>query len=760
MRTTQRLSVIAILLMGSSIAVTAGTRTGHPVSAAATRPYTLPADSSLYQLALQSGITVAELRAMNRGSLDRRDTLKAGDSLALPANSPLLPVADSTGLYINNLPEMGMGNTPLPKMNKDGKPDASAGERAIAGAAQSLGGQDWNNMTGDQAKDQAGNWAKNQAKSRVLSPVQQQAQDLLGKFGKAQVSLSIDDNGDLSKSAFSLFTPWYENDSLVTFSQVGVHDQDGRTIGNFGAGVRWDQQDFLLGYNTFIDRDFTRHHSRLGQGIELWADYTKLAANYYHPLTSWKDSRDFDDYLERPAKGFDVRLQGYLPAYPHLGASVVYEQYFGDEVALFGKDNLQSDPRAVTLGLDYTPIPLTTLKVSHKEGQQGQKNAQVDLQLNYQIGTSLEKQLDPENVNAMRTLRGSRYDLVDRNYDIVLEYKEKAGLLEVDLAAVPATLLEGDTHLMQPLVKNKYRITDVSWNGDVTPLSVLATAGTDNPQGWQITLPTWDPVIAANNTYHLAVTLQDERGRKVTSNSVDIVVGQQRKGGLIFIGTPTAAATGQNSDAVHLVAHITDHKNVPVADDSLKPVWQVTNAAGQVITLVTEAECPRDINNALLACVRIKSQEVIRVEGVDQHHLELVSSVPGVYQVTADLGRYGTTGSSSIDFVSAGGSGAVSRVEILDPAGLDMLAGSGHLNVGVTYQVKFYDAGNVDITASLPAAGVHWLLHGTNTSAGCNDSLTNHDTGVTGYSFTPRVNTASNSGSACGDQGFSVRVSY
>lgn len=86
----------------------------------------------------------------------------------------------------------------------------------------------------------------------------------------------------------------------------------------------------------------------------MWTPSLRLATNYYHPLSNWKDSRDFDDYEERPAKGFDVRLQGYLPAYPHLGASLVYEQYYGDEVALFGKDHLQKDPSAVTVGLDYT----------------------------------------------------------------------------------------------------------------------------------------------------------------------------------------------------------------------------------------------------------------------------------------------------------------------------------------------------------------------------------------------------------------------
>ncbi len=49
-------------------------------------------------------------------------------------------------------------------------------------------------------------------------------------------------------------------------------------------------------------------------------------------------------------------MESWLPFYPQLGAKLVYEQYYGDEVALFGTDNLQKDPHAVTLGLEYTPV--------------------------------------------------------------------------------------------------------------------------------------------------------------------------------------------------------------------------------------------------------------------------------------------------------------------------------------------------------------------------------------------------------------------
>ncbi|WP_273543605.1 inverse autotransporter beta domain-containing protein [Serratia fonticola] len=131
----------------------------------------------------------------------------------------------------SNLPELGMGNEPVAK--NDTTP------MKMAGTAQTIGAQNWNSMTGDQVKNQAEGWAKNQVKSQMIDPLQQQAQELLGKFGKAQVGIAVDDKGDFSKSTASLFTPWYENDAMVAFSQAGIHDQDSRTIGNFGAGLRW-----------------------------------------------------------------------------------------------------------------------------------------------------------------------------------------------------------------------------------------------------------------------------------------------------------------------------------------------------------------------------------------------------------------------------------------------------------------------------------------------------------------------------------------
>lgn len=750
-----RLSVIASLLMGSGMVLAASMNgDGKSVTIPVTRSYTVSMDSSLYQLALQSGISVAELRALNKGSLDRRDTLKAGESLLLPANSPLFPTENRGDVIASNLPELGMGNAPVPK----GGPDAS--EMRAAGVAQFAGSQDWNNMTGDQVKDQAKNWAKNQAKAQVVSPIQKEAQEFLGKFGKAQVNVAIDDKGSLKNSSGSLFTPLYETEEIIAFSQVGIHGQDNRTIGNVGAGVRFDHGEWMWGYNAFIDQDISRNHTRGGVGGELWTDNLRLAANYYHPLSNWKDSKDFDDYLERPAEGFDIRAQGYLPAYPQLGASIMYEKYFGDEVALFGKDNLQADPHAVTLGVDYTPVPLLTLKLSHREGSGSKSDSKADVQLNYQLGTPLHKQLDPDNVALARSLKGARYDLVDRNYDIVLEYKEKEGVLELDLAAVPGDLLEGDIYIMQPLVRSKYRITAVNWNGDTVPLSMKATGGADNPQGWSITLPAWDPSPEATNRYQLSLTLTDEKDRQVTSNTVEVVVGQKREGQLALESDAMKPASGLDGDAIRLATYLVNHLGEKVNDPTLTPRWVVKDASGANVTVATGEACPTDAQGQVQPCIREKLSGKEERDGITYYVKELVSTVAGEFSVAVDLGSYGMTAPQKVSFSVSTLTPEVASAQILDPQGSDILASGAAPLVGTTYTVKLLNATGEDITASFPPEQLRWYLSGTASSAGCSVVATNEDTGVTGTSFTPRVLPSSNSGVACGDQGFGLKVVY
>ncbi|VFS49029.1 hypothetical protein [Budvicia aquatica] len=350
--------------------------------------------------------------------------------------------------------------------------------------------------------------------------------------------------------------------------------------------------------------------------------------------------------------------------------------------------------------------------------------------------------------------------MVDRNYDIVLEYKEKAGALEVDLAAVPMDLLEGDTYLMQPLVRSKYKVTAVNWNGDIIPLAITPTAGSTNTQGWQITLPVWDSAVTATNRYRLSITLTNEKGKQVTSNEVEIVVGQQRQSRLDVEGTASKQASGLAADAIQLVTYITNHDGVVMNDPALvKPTWIVTNLDTGAVLTVNDI-CTNDTQNVPVPCVSVKSDRTEVRDGMTYYIREVVSTLVGRFSIVADLGRYGQTAPQEMVFNKQSGL----RAEILDPNGNDILVTQASPTVGVTYTVKLFNAANQDITSTFAPETLRWALDGNASAAGCDVTLTDHDTGVTGTTFTPRPfgtgSGSSNSGVACGDQGFGLKVMY
>lgn len=98
----------------------------------------------------------------------------------------------------------------------------------------------------------------------------------------------------------------------------------------------------------------------------------------------------------------------------------MFEQYYGDDVALFSKNELQRNPRAIEIGLSHTPFPLLTWGVAHKQGESGHSDTSFNLELTYRLGESLDQQLSADAVALSRTMVRSRFDLVDRNNNIVL----------------------------------------------------------------------------------------------------------------------------------------------------------------------------------------------------------------------------------------------------------------------------------------------------------------------------------------------------
>ncbi|EHC4924335.1 intimin-like adhesin FdeC [Escherichia coli] len=348
----------------------------------------------------------------------------------------------------------------------------------------------------------------------------QEIQEWLGKYGTARVKLNVDKDFSLKDSSLEMLYPIYDTPTNMLFTQGAIHRTDDRTQSNIGFGWRhFSGNDWMAGVNTFIDHDLSRSHTRIGVGAEYWRDYLKLSANGYIRASGWKKSPDVEDYQERPANGWDIRAEGYLPAWPQLGASLMYEQYYGDEVGLFGKDKRQKDPHAISAEVTYTPVPLLTLSAGHKQGKSGENDTRFGLEVNYRIDEPLAKQLDTDSIRERRVLAGSRYDLVERNNNIVLEYRKS----EVIRIALPERIEgKGGQTLSLGLVVSKatHGLKNVQWEAP----SLLAEGGKITGQGsqWQVTLPAYRP--GKDNYYAISAVAYDNKGNASKRVQTEVVI--------------------------------------------------------------------------------------------------------------------------------------------------------------------------------------------------------------------------------------------
>lgn len=469
--------------------------TGHVHNALQTRIYTLAEGEDVASVAKKYNISLDALKKLNqlRPFAQSFEHLKSGDQLVVPA----LPL---TEVQWEAAPS---GSTSAPKED-----DLQA--QKIAGYASQFGG-----ILGNHA---AGNTAASMARGMAGGEIQQ----WLSHFGTARVQLEGDKGFSLKNSQLDLLVPLYQKENSLIFTQGSIHRTDDRTQSNLGFGYRWFAGDQMLGANTFLDYDLSREHKRMGLGVEYWRNFLKLGVNTYHRLTGWKDSPDFEDYEERPANGWDVRAQYWLPALPQLGGKLTYEQYYGNEVALFGRDNRQRNPRAITLGLNYTPIPLLTFGAEQRQGESGRSDTRFNVDIKYQLGVPWQHQINPDSVAAMRSLAGSRYDLVERNNNILLEYRKKEviRLKTVELIKGYA----GEQKSLGVSVTSKYGLDRIDWSAS----ALIAAGGKIVQQGadWNIILPEYQSAPQSVNTYTVSGVAVDKKGNTSSQADTQVTVTQ------------------------------------------------------------------------------------------------------------------------------------------------------------------------------------------------------------------------------------------
>ncbi|WP_224060419.1 inverse autotransporter beta domain-containing protein [Providencia alcalifaciens] len=457
-----------------------------------TQTYTLKLDDTVASIAKQHGVTVNELKKLNQFRTFSKpfEDLTVGDEIDIPANTKWL-------------------NTP--------QQNELISSTDVARTASQLGSTFNNNSSSNAAKDLARSIAVGEMNAQTNSEIS----DWLQGKGKARVKIDVDNEFTLKNSELEVLVPIWELPEHMVFSQASLHRTDSRTQSNLGVGYRFFSPDYMLGINTFYDHDWSRSHSRVGLGAEYQRDFMKLSANSYHRTSDWKNSKDFDFYEERPANGWDVRAEGYLPAYPAIGGKLMYEQYYGDNVGLFGKDNQQKDPYAVTVGANYTPFPLLTFNAEQRQGKSGENDTRFGIDLKYTLGVPLSKQLDSEQIYASRLLNANRYDFVERNNNIVLEYRKK----ETITIQLPAQIsgYTGEKRDIGLTISSKNGLSRVEWYAP----ELIAHGGQiirESISQYSVVMPNYQYGSGANNHYTLSMVAYDESGNQSPESTTTVIV--------------------------------------------------------------------------------------------------------------------------------------------------------------------------------------------------------------------------------------------
>lgn len=517
--------------------------------------------------------------------------LEAHFSSQQPATAIQQPKNAEQDIIFNSLPTLGI---------TDSKPNSQTAVSSEQQMAQNISQLAQTLSTDDAIKAYMG-----YARSIGENLVNQKIHDWLSQFGNARVQINSNKTGDVD-----LLVPVLDKPNSLLFSQIGIRANGHRNTTNLGVGYRQYQDAWMWGINSFYDYDITGSNSRFGVGGELWADYLKLAVNGYFRLTDWHQSRlhEMRDYDERPANGFDLRAEGFLPSYPHLGAYAKYEKYYGDGISLnngLSSSDLIDNPSATTFGLSYTPFPLLTFKSQISRGDT--KESSIGMELAYRFGVLLAEQLDPDNVDLMRSLAGNRYDFVDRNYNIVMQYR-KQELLSISL---PEST-DGEAAQTMPVTvtvnKAKYGLKQVSWQAP----ELVAKGGNIqivSPTSINLTLPAYifQKQAKVAQSYRVSAVAVDNEGNQSNTAVMVINVSPSQDTIRAMTLTPNNTQVANNSDAYIATALVQNKKHqalpgraITFTIDGFKSsgvtLFDMDGNQGNSLTVITDSEGKANVN--------------------------------------------------------------------------------------------------------------------------------------------------------------------
>lgn len=168
----------------------------------------------------------------------------------------------------------------------------------------------------------------------------------------------------------------------------------------------------------------------------------------------------------------------------------------------------------------------------------------------------MQKQLDPNEVAARRSLAGSRYDLVDRNNNIVLEYRKKE-LVRLTLTD-PVTGKSGEVKSLVSSLQTKYALK--GYNVEATALEAAGGKVVTTGKDILVTLPAYrfTSTPETDNTWPIEVTAEDAKGN-LSNREQSMVVVQaptlSQKDSSVSLSTQTLNADSHSTATLTFIAH-------------------------------------------------------------------------------------------------------------------------------------------------------------------------------------------------------------
>ncbi len=403
----------------------------------------------------------------------------------------------------------------IKKSNKKTIHEKKQSSAALTDFKSATENKELNNASSEENKNFLANETKQYIEKNVTN--------FLSQYGTAKVELGITSNLTVESAEVSYLYHFNveknESDTSAFFLQTNMtlnnaYNYHGRIFMNIGLGYRSLSENTLLGMNTFLDSSFTQEHKRMSIGAEYITSYVSFHTNYYFPLSDWKKSRDITagnnivlPWESRPANGFDTHIEGHLPSIPWVYLDFNYQRYFGEWGEIRTDKDPIEDPYTISSSINFQPVPLITMSAGYQKEEGGQEGATLGVDMNYRLGVPIDRQLDPSQVSAAKSLNMSLFEFVERDNNMRMEYHEPTKPT-VQFNLSKATVIEGTKVDLANWVKLYGNIKDIADAG------FIGNASNHIKSRRYFVAPAHDP--ASKNQYKLSLSLRLKDGSSVS----------------------------------------------------------------------------------------------------------------------------------------------------------------------------------------------------------------------------------------------------